>query len=101
MLIGLPNTYPAEKLGPKLMAFLAGDAELAVEHIKVEDLAKANGEKAVFKALDERYKPLERNKMNEALKEFFFETQIPSAKKGRRHLQGDSVPRFGSWRNRR
>ena len=78
MLIGLPNTYPAEKLGPKLMEFLAGDAELAVEHIKVEDLAKAGGEKAVFKALDERYKPLERDNMNEALKEFFFETQIRS-----------------------
>ena len=78
MLIGLPNTYPAEKLGPKLMEFLAGDAELAVEHIKVEDLAKTGGEKAVFKALDERYKPLERDNMNEALKEFFFETQIRS-----------------------
>ena len=76
MLIGLPNTYPAEKLGPKLMEFLSGDAELAVEHIKVEDLAKAGGEKAVFKALDERFKPLERDNMNEALKEFFFETQI-------------------------
>ncbi|CAK9019993.1 unnamed protein product [Durusdinium trenchii] len=78
MIIGLPNTYPAEKHGPKLIEFLAGEAELAVEHIPVEDLAKSGGEKLVFKALDDRFKPLEKDDMNEALKEFFFETSIRS-----------------------
>ena len=78
MIISLPNTYPAEKYGPKLIEFLAGEAELAVEHIPVEDLAKSGGERLVFKALDERFKPLEKDDMNEALKEFFFETAIRS-----------------------
>ena len=78
MIISLPNTYPAEKYGPKLIEFLAGEAELAVEHIPVEDLAKSGGERLVFKALDERFRPLEKDDMNEALKEFFFETAIRS-----------------------
>ncbi|CAK9001698.1 H3 lysine-79 specific) [Durusdinium trenchii] len=78
MIISLPNTYPAEKYGPKLVEFLSGEAELAVEHIPIEDLAKSGGERLVFKALDERYKPLEKDDMNEALKEFFFETAIRS-----------------------
>ena len=30
MLISLPSTYAASKLGPKLMEFIGGDAELAV-----------------------------------------------------------------------
>lgn len=32
----------------------------------------------MFKALDDRFKPLEKDDMNEALKEFFFETSIRS-----------------------
>ncbi|CAK9103798.1 unnamed protein product [Durusdinium trenchii] len=56
MIISLPNTYPAEKYGPKLVEFLSGEAELAVEHIPIEDLAKSGGERLVFKALDERYR---------------------------------------------
>ena len=75
-LISLPSTYGAAKLGPKLMEYLSGEAELAVEHLKIEDLAKDGGEKKIFEVLDERYKPLEKDDMNDALKEFFFEVQI-------------------------
>lgn len=74
-LLSLPSTYGAAKLGPKL-EYLGGEAELAVEHLKIEDLAKEGGEKKIFEVLDERYKPLEKDDMNEALKEFFFEVQI-------------------------
>lgn len=75
-LISLPSTYGASKLGPKLMEYLGGEAELAVEHLKIDDLAKEGGEKKIFEVLDERYMPLEKDDMNEALKEFFFEVQI-------------------------
>ena len=76
MLISLPNTYPAEKLGPKLMEFLSGEAELAVEHVTVEEMAKEGGEQKIFRALDERFKPLEKDDMNEALREYFFDCGI-------------------------
>ncbi len=76
MLISLPNTYPAEKLGPKLMEFLSGEAELAVEHVTVEEMAKEGGERKIFRALDERFKPLEKDDMNEALREYFFDCGI-------------------------
>ena len=76
MLISLPSTYAASKLGPKLMEFIGGDAELAVEHLKVEDIAKTGGEQEIFKVLDERYMPLEKDDMSEALREYFFDTQI-------------------------
>ena len=75
-LISLPSTYGATKLGPKLMEYLGGEAELAVEHLKIEDLAREGGEKRIFEVLDERYKPLEKDDMSEALKEFFFDVQI-------------------------
>ena len=78
MLISLPSTYAASKLGPKLMEYVTGDAELAVEHLKVEDIAKTGGEQEIFKILDERYMPLEKDDMSEALKEYFYETQIRS-----------------------
>lgn len=76
MLISLPSTYAASKLGPKLMEYIGGDAELAVEHLKVEDIAKTGGEQEIFRVLDERYMPLEKDDMSEALKGYFFETQI-------------------------
>ena len=75
-LISLPSTYGSTKLGPKLMEYLGGEAELAVEHLKIEDLAREGGEKRIFEVLDERYKPLEKDDMNDALKEFFFDVQI-------------------------
>lgn len=78
VLIALPSTYPKEKLGPRLMESLAGEAELACEHLKVEDLAKGGGEQLIFKVLDERFKPLEKEDMREALNQFFFETSIRS-----------------------
>ena len=76
MLIALPSTFSEEKLGPKLMEFLTGEAELAVEHIAVEELCKSGGAQRIFTALDERYGPLAKDEMAEALKEYFFDVSI-------------------------
>ena len=76
MLISLPSTYPKEKLGPKLIEYLAGDAELATEHLSVEELAVEGGEKKIFKVLDERFKPLEKDDLHEALTEYFHSIAI-------------------------
>ena len=70
MLISLPSTYPKEKLGPKLIEFLAGDAELATEHLSVEGAATEGGEKKIFKVLDKRFKPFEKDGLHEALNEY-------------------------------
>ena len=76
MLMSLPTTYPAEKHGAKLMEYLTGDAEQACEYIDLEDLGKEGGEKLVLKALDERYKPLEKDDLAEALWEYFYEVSV-------------------------
>ena len=75
-LVALPSTFAAEKLGPKLMESLSGEAELAVEHIPLEDLCKSGGERLIFAALDERYKALEKDEMAEALREYFQELTV-------------------------
>ena len=69
MLISLPSTHAANKLGLKPMEFVTGDA-VAVEHLKVEDIAKTGGEQEIFRVLDERYMPLEKDDMSEALSEY-------------------------------
>ena len=69
MLISLPSTDAANKLGLKPMEFVTG-AAVAVEHLKVEDIAKTGGEQEIFLVLDERYMPLEKDDMSEALSEY-------------------------------
>ena len=76
MLMSLPNTYPPEKHGAKLMEYLTGDAEQACEYIDLDELGKEGGEKLVLKALDERYKPLEKDDLAEALREYFYEVSV-------------------------
>ena len=76
MLMSLPTTYPTETHGPKLMEFLGGEAEQACEHIPIEDLGKDGGHMAILKALDERYKPLEKDDLSEALREYFYDVTI-------------------------
>ena len=58
------------------MEYLTGDAEQACEYIDLEDLGKEGGEKLVLKALDERYKPLEKDDLAEALREYFYEISV-------------------------
>ena len=76
MLMSLPTTYPTEKHGPKLMEYLGGEAEQACEHIPIDELGKEGGHLTVFKALDERYKPLEKDDLSEALREYFYDVTI-------------------------
>ena len=76
MLAALPNTVPKEKLGPRLMQHVKGEAETASESIAVEKLCAEDGDKLVFKLLDERFGPQPTDLLCRALKEFFYELQI-------------------------
>ena len=76
MLMALPNTIPEERYGPKLMEYLTGEAEYAVEHISIADLSQAGGADKIFEALDERFAPLQKDLMSEALQEYFFDVTI-------------------------
>ena len=58
MLVALPNIIPQEGYGPKLMEYLTGEAEYAMEHISISALSKATGTNKIFDALDERFAPL-------------------------------------------
>ena len=76
MLMALPNTIPEARYGPKLMEYLTGEAEYAVEHISIADLSKTGGADKIFEALDERFAPLQKDLMSEALQEYFFDVTI-------------------------
>lgn len=58
------------------MEYLGGEAEQACEHIPIDEFSKEGGHLAVFKALDERYKPLEKNDLSEALREYCYDVTI-------------------------
>lgn len=73
MIMSRPTNYPAEKHGRKLTEYIKGEAEQACEHIP---LGKAGGHNLILKTLDEKYKPLEKDDLSEALREYFFECQI-------------------------
>ena len=76
MLASLPNTVPKEKLGPRLMQYIKGEAETVCEAIAVEKLCAEDGDKLVFKLLDDRFGPQPTDLLQKALKEFFYELQV-------------------------
>ena len=72
----VPNTVPKEKLGPRLMQVIKGEAEQLCERIPVEDLCSEGGDLKVFKLLDEKYGPQPVDLLHTALKTFFYELMI-------------------------
>ena len=76
MLAALPNTIPKEKLGPRLMQYIKGEAELVCEAIAVEKLCAEGGDKLVLELLDEKYGPQPTDLLCTALKEFFYELSV-------------------------
>ena len=71
MLAALPNTAPKEKLGPRFMQGIKGEAEQLCERIPVEDLCSEGGDLKVFKLLDEKFGPRPVDLLHTALKTFF------------------------------
>ena len=76
MLAGLPTTVGKERYGARLMEFVKGEAEALLETIDVEDLIKAEGDKLIFNALDEKYLPQPRDLIQQALKGYFYELSV-------------------------
>ena len=76
MLAALPNTVPREKLGPKLMQYIKGEAELVCESIPVDKLCKEDGDQLVFALPDEKFGPQPTDLLHAALKEFFYELYV-------------------------
>ena len=76
MLVALPNTVPKEKLGPRLMPVIKGEAEQLCERIPVEDLCSEGGDVKVFKLLDQKYGTRPVVLLHTALKTYFYELMI-------------------------
>ena len=64
------NTVPKEKLGPRLMQHIKGEAELVCEAIPVEKLCAEGGNKRIFELLDDKYGPQPSDLLHRALKDF-------------------------------
>ena len=76
LVAGLPTTVPKEKYGPRLMEYIKGEAESLLESISVEDLTKEGGDKQIWAVLDDKYKPQERDLLQHALKNFFYDLAV-------------------------
>eukprot|EP00435_Cladocopium_sp_Y103_P064391 s36_g26.t1 len=84
MIAGLPTTVPKEKYGPRLMEYIKGEAEALLETIPVSELIKADGDKAIWLVLDEKYGPQPRDLLQHALRNYLYDLQV---KPGETYLQ--------------
>ena len=75
-LLGLPTNVPEKKWGARLIEHLTGEAEEVVEFMSIEEITKDNGWKLVFKALDEKYKELDKHELQRVMKEYFYTINI-------------------------
>ena len=105
LLAAFPKT---DKLGPRLMPVIKGEAEQLCELIPVEDLCSKGADFKVFKLPDGKYGPWLVDLLHTALKTFFYELMIkPSeayqefvarfAKAVRLLRAGGQISRSGSW----
>ncbi|CAE7785104.1 unnamed protein product [Symbiodinium sp. KB8] len=78
MLLALPNTYTKDRWGAKLLEYISGEAEEVCEHVPLSDLVKEKGHELIFKALDERYKELDKEALHNRLNAYFYGTSIRS-----------------------
>eukprot|EP00435_Cladocopium_sp_Y103_P061837 s580_g23.t1 len=69
-------TMSEKKFGPKLMSYVAGEAESALEHLPVEKLCDEGGDKLIWEVLDERYGMQDIDLMQTALKTYFYDLTI-------------------------
>ena len=75
-LLGLPTNVPEKKWGARLIEHLTGEAGEVVEFMSIEEITKDNGWKLVFKALDEKYKELDKHELQRVMKEYFYTINI-------------------------
>lgn len=87
MLASLPSTIGKEKHGPKLMAYVSGEAEALLEHLGVEDICSEGGDQKIWKIMDEKYSPQPIDLLQEGLRGFFYELQVK---------QGESFRQFSA-----
>ena len=78
MLLALPNTYTKDRWGAKLLEYISGEAKEPREHVPLSDLVKEKGHELIFKALDERYKELDKEVLHNHLNAYFYDTSIRS-----------------------
>ena len=84
MLASLPNTIGKERHGPKLMAYVSGEAEALLEHLRVEDICSEGGDAQIWKIMDGKYSPQPIDPLQEGLRGSFYELQV---KQGESFLQ--------------
>ena len=76
MLAALPSTISKEKYGARLMEHIRGEAEALLETLEVEVIVKEGGDENIFKMLDDKYLPMQRDLLQSALKLFFYDLSV-------------------------
>ncbi|CAE7633612.1 GIP [Symbiodinium pilosum] len=75
-LLALPSNYSKERWGPKLLEFIQGEAEEALEDLSIEKVTAENGYKDILAILDDKYKELQQESLHRGLKEYFYQVMI-------------------------
>ena len=75
-LLALPSNYSKERWGPKLLEFIQGEAEEALEDLSIEKVTAETGYKDIFSILDDKYKELQQESLHRGLKEYFYQVMI-------------------------
>lgn len=75
LIAGLPTTVPEAKNGPRLMEFIKGEAACLLESLDVSELTKKAGDKLIWDVLDEKYVPMPRDLLQQAMI-FFYDLQV-------------------------
>lgn len=94
MLASLPTTITEKKHGPKLMSYIAGEAEVLLEGIEVAKICSEDGAKAIWEVLDEKYGPQQIDLLQEAMKTYFHELHVKNGESFRQfHVRYDAARR--------
>ena len=75
-LLALPSNYTKERWGPKLLEYIQGEAEDALEHLSIEKVTSESGYLDILNILDDRYKELQQEALHRGLREYFYQVMI-------------------------
>ena len=72
-MLALPSTYPKERWGPKLLEYIQGEAEDALEHLSIKKVTSETGYADLLSVLGDRYKELQQEALHRGLREYFYQ----------------------------
>ena len=75
-MLALPSSCTKDRWGPKLLEYIQGEAEDALEHLSIEKVTSEKGYEDILGVLDDRYKELQQEALHRGLREYFYQVMI-------------------------